>query len=61
MDDCKKCKLLRQIIDGQNTLLACYRLGTHRGVDGALDKIKSAKRRLAKLEGGDDGANLREL
>lgn len=55
MDDCKKCKILRQIIDGQNTLLACYRLGTHKGVDAALDKIESAKCKLAKMEVVSDG------
>ena len=49
MEDCKKCKLLRQIIEGQEKLMTCYRFGTHRGVDGALDKIQSAERRLAKL------------
>lgn len=50
MDDCEKCKILREIIDGQNTLLACYRLGTHKGVDAALDKIENAKYKLDKLE-----------
>lgn len=50
MGDCEKCKILRQIIEGQNMLLVCYRLGTHRGVDAALDKIESAKYKLDKLE-----------
>lgn len=53
MGDCEKCKILRQIIEGQDKLLACYRLGTHGGVDAALDKIESAKCKLAKLEGGE--------
>jgi|GEM_PF-5807536 len=50
MDDCEKCKLLREIIDGQDKLLAAYRLGTHKGVDAALDKIENAKYKLDKLE-----------
>jgi len=50
MIDCKKCKVLKQIIDGQSKLLMCYRLGTQRGADGALDKIAKAKRQLAKME-----------
>jgi len=50
MEDCEKCKLLRQIIAGTNVLLVCYRLGTRKGVDGALDKIDKAERRLSKIE-----------
>ena len=51
MDDCEKCKLLREIIEGQDKLLAAYRLGIHgRVVDAALDKIENAKYKLDKLE-----------
>jgi hypothetical protein len=53
MEDCKKCSALRQIIEGKDKLLVCYRLGKHRGADDALDKIESAERRLAKLEADD--------
>jgi hypothetical protein len=50
MVDCEKCKVLKQIIEGQNKLLVCYRLGTQRGASGAIDKITKAKLQLAKLE-----------
>ena len=50
MDDCKKCKVLRQIIEGKDALLVCYRLGAHRGIDVALEKVSKAERQLAKLE-----------
>ncbi len=33
MIDCKKCKVLKQIIDGQSKLLMCYRLGTQCGYE----------------------------
>ena len=50
MIDCKKCKILKQIIDGQNKLLMCYRIGTQRGACKAIDKITKAKLQLAKME-----------
>jgi hypothetical protein len=50
MHDCKKCKVLRQILEGKNKLLTCYRLGTRCGIDGALDKITKAERQLAELD-----------
>ncbi len=50
MHDCGKCKVLKQIIEGQSNLLACYRLGTQRGACKAIDKITKAKLQLAKLE-----------
>jgi len=50
MVDCEKCKVLKQIIEGQNKLLACYRLGTQRGAAKAVDRITKAKLQLAKLE-----------
>jgi len=52
MIDCKKCKILKQIIDGQNKLLMCYRIGTQRGADEALNKIEKAKQQLIELEKG---------
>ena len=50
MVDCEKCKVLKQIIEGQDKLLVCYRLGTQRGACKAIDKITKAKLQLAKLE-----------
>lgn len=41
---------LSKLADGRAKLLACYRLGTHKGVATALDMIESAKKKLAKLE-----------
>lgn len=53
MIDCEKCRVLKQIIEGQNKLLACYRIGTQRGASTAIDKIVKAKRQLSKLEEED--------
>uniref|UniRef100_A0A6M3XST0 Uncharacterized protein n=1 Tax=viral metagenome TaxID=1070528 RepID=A0A6M3XST0_9ZZZZ len=46
----KKVAAQNHIIMGQERLLICYRIGTRKGVDGALDKIEKGKRMIAKLE-----------
>lgn len=39
---------LESLIEAQEKLMACYRLQTRRGVDGALDAIHAAKEELIK-------------
>ena len=43
LNDCKQCERLREVVKAYRKLNMCYRLGTQKGADKALDIIEKAK------------------